>query len=268
MDMFLTAPPGVDGMEGKAVEVAAVLGALANPRRLQILCALIETGEANVGALVSHVGISQSALSQHLAKMRDEGILGFPPRKPDALVSHRRSADRGADGRTPPPLLPQTLTHPTRSDPMTIKHVQPSEAFAMLSRGAVLVDIREADEWRREHIPEAKHHALSTIERQPPSHDGTVIFHCRSGNRTATTRSGLRPRFPDAKAFLLDGALEAWRDAGLPTVKDARQPIEIMRQVQIGAGSLVALGTALGILAHPGFHLLSGAVGLGSSRRA
>ncbi len=77
MDMLLTAPPGVDGMEGKAVEVAAVLGALANPRRLQILCALIETGEANVGALVSHVGISQSALSQHLAKMRDEGILGF-----------------------------------------------------------------------------------------------------------------------------------------------------------------------------------------------
>ncbi len=146
---------------------------------------------------------------------------------------------------------------------MTIKHVQPSEAFAMLSRGAVLVDIREADEWRREHIPEAKHHALSTIERQPPSHDGTVIFHCRSGNRTATNAKRLAAAVPDAKAFLLDGGLEAWRDAGLPTVKDARQPIEIMRQVQIGAGSLVALGTALGILAHPGFHLLSGAVGLG-----
>ncbi len=77
MESLTAAPPNVDGMEGKAIEVASVLGALANPRRLQILCVLIESGEANVGALVRHVGISQSALSQHLAKMRDEGIIGF-----------------------------------------------------------------------------------------------------------------------------------------------------------------------------------------------
>lgn len=146
---------------------------------------------------------------------------------------------------------------------MTIRRIQPAEAFAMLSHGAVLIDIREADEWRREHIPAARHHALSAIERRPPRHDGTVIFHCRSGNRTAANAQRLAAAVPGAKVHLLDGGLEAWRDAGLPTVKDARQPIEIMRQVQIGAGSLVALGTALGILAHPGFHLLSGAVGLG-----
>ncbi len=41
---------------------------------------------------------------------------------------------------------------------MTIKHIQPAEAFALLSHDAVLVDIRESDEWRREHIPAAKHH--------------------------------------------------------------------------------------------------------------
>ncbi len=64
-------------MESKAAEVAGILSALANPRRLQILCVLIEAGEANVGALVGRVGISQSALSQHLAKMRDEGLVGF-----------------------------------------------------------------------------------------------------------------------------------------------------------------------------------------------
>ncbi len=63
-------------MEGKAAEVADVLAALANARRLQILCVLIETGECSVGALVRHVGISQSALSQHLARMRDEGLIG------------------------------------------------------------------------------------------------------------------------------------------------------------------------------------------------
>lgn len=63
--------------EANAVEVADILRALANERRLQILCVLMEREETNVGTLVSRIGISQSALSQHLAKMRDEGILAF-----------------------------------------------------------------------------------------------------------------------------------------------------------------------------------------------
>ena len=42
-----------------------------------ILCKLVEWGEANVSTLAEAVGLSQSALSQHLAKMRDEGIVGF-----------------------------------------------------------------------------------------------------------------------------------------------------------------------------------------------
>ena len=77
MESLVGAPAIMDGMEGKAAEVADVLAALANARRLQILCALIETGEASVGALVRQVGISQSALSQHLAKMREQGLIAF-----------------------------------------------------------------------------------------------------------------------------------------------------------------------------------------------
>lgn len=61
--------------EANALAVAAVLKALANERRLQILCALMESGEANVGALAGRVGLSPSALSQHLARMREEGML-------------------------------------------------------------------------------------------------------------------------------------------------------------------------------------------------
>lgn len=63
--------------ERNAIEVAGILRALANERRLMILCQLVEYGEATVGALVDAVGISQSALSQHLAKMRDEGIVAY-----------------------------------------------------------------------------------------------------------------------------------------------------------------------------------------------
>lgn len=64
-------------LESRAAEVADLLRALANDRRLLILCRLVEQGEATVGALANDVGLSQSALSQHLARMREEGIVAF-----------------------------------------------------------------------------------------------------------------------------------------------------------------------------------------------
>ena len=63
--------------EKQAVEVASVLRAIANERRLMILCRLVECGEDNVSSLAEAVRLSQSALSQHLAKMRDEGLVTF-----------------------------------------------------------------------------------------------------------------------------------------------------------------------------------------------
>ncbi len=62
---------------------------------------------------------------------------------------------------------------------------------------------------------------------------------------------------------MLEGGIEAWRDAGLPTVQDKSQPIEIMRQVQIAAGGLVVAGVSLGVLVHPGFLGIAGFVGAG-----
>lgn len=63
--------------EANASLVASILRALANERRLMILCKLVEWGEASVGALADAAGLSQSATSQHLARMRDEGLVDF-----------------------------------------------------------------------------------------------------------------------------------------------------------------------------------------------
>ena len=60
--------------QARAQEAAALLKALANDKRLLILCQL-GSGESSVGALQAHVGLSQSALSQHLALLREEGIV-------------------------------------------------------------------------------------------------------------------------------------------------------------------------------------------------
>ena len=63
--------------EANASLVANILRALANERRLMILCKLAEWGEASVSALSEAAGLSQSATSQHLAKMRGEGLVEF-----------------------------------------------------------------------------------------------------------------------------------------------------------------------------------------------
>ena len=75
----MTATPAMELREfqANAREVADFLRALGNERRLMILCKLVEAGEMTVSALVGAIGLSQSALSQHLAKMRDDNIVTF-----------------------------------------------------------------------------------------------------------------------------------------------------------------------------------------------
>jgi ArsR family transcriptional regulator, virulence genes transcriptional regulator len=65
----------VEELEAKACDIAAMLKALGNERRLMILCQLVAHGEMSVGKLGEAIQLGQSALSQHLAKMRDEGIV-------------------------------------------------------------------------------------------------------------------------------------------------------------------------------------------------
>ncbi len=60
--------------EASAGRAAKLLKALANERRLMILCRLVD-GERSVGRLQPTVGLSQSALSQHLAVLREEGVV-------------------------------------------------------------------------------------------------------------------------------------------------------------------------------------------------
>lgn len=74
---MLKLPMDLATFETKAGEVATLLKAMANTRRLMVLCKLVEHGEMTVGDLAREVALSQSALSQHLAKMRDENLVTF-----------------------------------------------------------------------------------------------------------------------------------------------------------------------------------------------
>lgn len=64
-------------LEQQAKQASEFLRTLGNTNRLLVLCLLIEHGEMNVGQILGHTTLSQSALSQHLAKMRDEGLISY-----------------------------------------------------------------------------------------------------------------------------------------------------------------------------------------------
>lgn len=68
---------GLSEFAGQAAEAVSVLKSIAHEGRLLVLCYLSEAGEMSVGELAERVGLSQSALSQHLAKMRDDNVVTF-----------------------------------------------------------------------------------------------------------------------------------------------------------------------------------------------
>lgn len=146
-----------------------------------------------------------------------------------------------------------------------LRQMTPAELQRRLGDpNTVLIDIREPDEFAREHIVGARLAPLSTWDRHDFSREQgkAAVFLCRSGNRT-TANAGRLQALGCAEAYQLAGGMDAWRKAGLPTVLDRRAPIDLMRQVQIAAGSLVVLGVLLGAVVSPWAYLLSGFVGAG-----
>jgi rhodanese-related sulfurtransferase len=146
-----------------------------------------------------------------------------------------------------------------------LREVDPVTLKAWIDEGkAVLIDIRETDEYAREHIPGSRLVPLSGFDPDdfPRDHSKVGVFHCNSGNRTCEAApqilaTGFR------EVFQLEGGLQAWKKAGLAVNVNRKAPISIMRQVQIVAGSMVVLGVLLAVLFSPWFIALSAFVGAG-----
>lgn len=141
----------------------------------------------------------------------------------------------------------------------------PLEVSARLAnRSAVLVDIREPDEFARVHVEGAVSQPLSQWEQAHLSIDpaADVVFTCRSGMRTQGACDRLAGRV-HGDAYVLEGGLNAWINAGLPVHEDRKAPLEIMRQVQIAAGLLVLTGVLLGTFVAAPWYGLAAFVGAG-----
>lgn len=147
---------------------------------------------------------------------------------------------------------------------MTPTPIPPAAALALVEKGALLIDIRGADEYAREHIAQARHVPLERLAggARPFVGAGAVVFHCLSGARTGQAARTLAA-CTDGEAYVLDGGLQAWKRAGLPVVADRSLPLPLNRQVQIAAGSIVLAATVLGATVWPWLHAVAALAGAG-----
>jgi rhodanese-related sulfurtransferase len=147
-----------------------------------------------------------------------------------------------------------------------LKTITPAEAARLLrDEAATLVDVREPDEHARERIPGARNLPLSKLEEAELAvHAGKpVLFHCRSGARTQGNAARLAAKAGMVEVFVVEGGLDAWKRSGLPVATDRRQPLELMRQVQITAGGMVVAGVTLGAVVSPWLYAFAAFVGAG-----
>lgn len=131
-----------------------------------------------------------------------------------------------------------------------------------------LVDVRTPAEHRAKHLPDSD---LQPVDRfnekaaktvKEAAGDRQVCFICQSGKRSKLALNvWAKAGFENASE--LDGGLNAWEAEGLPLEKGQGEIMSIERQVRIAAGSLVFIGTLLGIFVNPWFLIIPGFVGAG-----
>jgi rhodanese-related sulfurtransferase len=106
--------------------------------------------------------------------------------------------------------------------------VGPEEAARRVDEGAVLLDVREPDEWHAGHAPDAVHVPLAALAASIGrfDKDQPIVAVCRVGGRSERAASVLLQRGYDA--VNLAGGMQAWRSAGMPVVTDAGDPGEVI----------------------------------------
>ena len=104
-----------------------------------------------------------------------------------------------------------------------ITEISPQDAATKLNSGdAIIVDVRDKDEWDEGHIPGATHLSRGTIEldieEKVPDPNAMIICHCGGGGRSALAAESLQ-KMGYKNVRSMAGGFKAWKAAGLPTTK-------------------------------------------------
>ncbi len=140
------------------------------------------------------------------------------------------------------------------------------EAQKWLSSGqAILVDVREPDEFKAGHIAYALslplgsfNECMKQLDLQPGS---KIVFQCQRGKRGQQACEIAEQASAGYAIYNLEGGIDAWKAAGLPVITSASAKISIFRQVQIIIGTLVLLLVFAGFGGHVWGFALAGVLG-------
>lgn len=148
---------------------------------------------------------------------------------------------------------------------MSIRTIEPEKLKQWLDQSrATLVDVREAAEFRARHIAQAIHIPLGRIDAAHlPKNDGVIVIQCLKGGRGRSACEKLLKQNPDLDIFNLEGGIDAWVAAGLPTSTDGSFILPLDRQVQLTIGLLLLLASCLTAFWNPLFILLVAIIGTG-----
>jgi rhodanese-related sulfurtransferase len=150
---------------------------------------------------------------------------------------------------------------------MSVNNIDAKTAHQWLSSGeAILIDVREADEFSAEHIACAASVPLSRIpelfDQMHVPKERKIIFQCLMGGRGGRACAAL----PTDKnkvydVYNIEGGIVAWKDAGLPVVVSSDPALSIVRQVQMAVGGAVAVLVLFGFLGLTLGFVLAGILG-------
>lgn len=116
------------------------------------------------------------------------------------------------------------------TSPTPIREIDPLEADRLVRRGAVLLDVREPDEWAAGHASPAKHLPLGQIDQVtgviPATADTTVVAVCRSGARSMRAAEALAEAGYQVRN--LQGGMKAWAAAGLEVLDASGAPGQVI----------------------------------------
>ena len=120
----------------------------------------------------------------------------------------------------------------------------------------ILVDVRERDEFKAEHIPGSINLPLSELPSSSALlkhlQDKNIVLMCLSGKRCQIAKESIGRfdfKLPHLEVF--EGGLQAWKAAGRPTVSKTTVSVPLVRQVMVAAGLLILIFNALAFWVAP-----------------
>lgn len=186
-----------------------------------------------------------------------------------AIAKSKAKAPKAKVVLKPKVQKPVKLTKPVKlAKPQAVKA---AKLNTMLKKKEVfLIDVRDAESYNAEHIAGAHNIPISELDivKIPAeAHNKNIIVHCGGGKiRCVKGYEMLIKQKPSLKVQILEGGLNGWTKAGLPTVKYGLnlniKNIPMQGQVRITEGLFIFLGVLIGYYVHP-FLMLLALFGLG-----